>query len=71
MTILRLHEPSSFTFEGRHYDVCVCDSGHEALELWQTEEPDLILLDVQLPDMDGPGGARARQERRLDRAKPS
>ncbi|MEZ5540862.1 MAG: response regulator [Pseudomonadota bacterium] len=32
----------------------VCDSGKEALERATTFEPDLILLDVMMPDMDGP-----------------
>lgn len=41
-------------FRSRHYDVCISDSGCGALELWRAEDPDLILLDVQLPDMDGP-----------------
>ena len=41
-------------FRSKHYDICISETGCGALELWRSEEPDLILLDVQLPDMDGP-----------------
>ncbi len=36
------------------YEVEVCQSGREALELAPRFEPDLILLDVMMPEMDGP-----------------
>ncbi len=36
------------------YRVTVCGSGEAALEAFATQVPDLILLDVMLPDMDGP-----------------
>lgn len=32
----------------------ICSSGQEALEAVQTFSPDLILLDVMMPGMDGP-----------------
>jgi CheY-like chemotaxis protein len=35
-------------------DVLLAKSGKEALELLQSERPDLILLDVMMPGMDGP-----------------
>jgi len=35
------------------YDVLVCGSGEDALRLVQDEAPDLILLDIQLPGMNG------------------
>jgi two-component system response regulator AtoC len=41
-------------FQGRDYHVSVFRTGREAFDYWQAEEPDLVLLDVQLPDMDGP-----------------
>ena len=41
-------------FRGRDYDVSIFHTGLEALGYWRGEEPDLVLLDVQLPDMDGP-----------------
>ena len=35
------------------YRVCFAQSGHEALERARAEQPDLILLDVMMPGMDG------------------
>jgi two-component system OmpR family response regulator len=35
------------------YDVRIADSGHSALVAVQEFEPDLIVLDVMLPDLDG------------------
>lgn len=36
-----------------YYDVLLAENGKQALELARTETPDIILLDVLLPDMDG------------------
>ncbi|MDR1310737.1 MAG: response regulator, partial [Burkholderiaceae bacterium] len=36
-----------------HYDVLLAKSGEQALEICLQEPPDLILLDVTMPDMDG------------------
>lgn len=36
------------------YEVLLAKSGREALELLQTERPDVILLDVMMPGMEGP-----------------
>ena len=36
-----------------YYDVLTCNSGAAALTLAAEQQPDLILLDVDLPDMDG------------------
>ena len=35
------------------YEVVLAASGEEALRLWITEEPDLVLLDINLPGTDG------------------
>ncbi|KPK07883.1 MAG: hypothetical protein AMJ56_12655 [Anaerolineae bacterium SG8_19] len=40
-------------FEAQGYRVVPAYSGHEALDKCRTEQPDLILLDVRLPDFDG------------------
>jgi CheY-like chemotaxis protein len=37
-----------------HWDVVTARSGAEGLEKARTEHPDAILLDVMMPDMDGP-----------------
>ena len=36
-----------------YYDVITASSGPEALEIIQTEPPDIVLLDVIMPEMDG------------------
>lgn len=36
------------------WEVKICTSGQEALERALNFQPDLILLDVMMPDMDGP-----------------
>lgn len=48
-----------------HYEVEVCNRGAEALEVIRAKKPDLILLDVVMPDVDGPevaGQLRADRE---------
>ncbi|MFO7892186.1 MAG: response regulator [Longimicrobiales bacterium] len=44
------------------FDLQVCSSGAEALELAPSFQPDLILLDVMMPDMDGPDTLEALRE---------
>ncbi|MCB2016330.1 MAG: response regulator [Hydrogenophaga sp.] len=41
------------------FQVKVCSSGEEALQAVQSFSPDLILLDVMMPGMDGPGTLQA------------
>lgn len=36
------------------FTVCICSSGSEALSKLQEFNPDLVLLDVMMPEMDGP-----------------
>jgi CheY-like chemotaxis protein len=36
-----------------HFQVSLASSGQEALNLAQQEQPDLVLLDVMMPEMDG------------------
>ncbi|WP_338844963.1 response regulator [Massilia sp. W12] len=36
------------------FDLKVCSSGHEAISAAANMKPDLILLDVMMPEMDGP-----------------
>jgi len=40
-------------FEAQGYKVVTADAGQKGLEKCKTEKPDLILLDVRLPDLDG------------------
>ena len=42
-----------FNLQNDGYDVVTGSNGLEAIELAQTETPDLIILDVMMPEMDG------------------
>ena len=39
--------------EAKGYEVLVARDGHTAVELAASERPDLIILDIKMPDMDG------------------
>jgi two-component system, OmpR family, KDP operon response regulator KdpE len=47
----------------RGYSVSVAGTGREALELFERERPDLVILDLGLPDMDGSEICRRVRER--------
>lgn len=42
-----------FNLDKEGYDVFVAYDGNEAIDLVRTEEPDLVLLDIMLPEKDG------------------
>lgn len=48
-----IQELLKFNLESSGYKVYCSGSGNDALKLVKTEKPDLILLDVMLPGMDG------------------
>jgi len=50
--------PLRRALEREGYAVSLCETGHSALRLSRTWEPDVILLDLLLPDMDGRDVAR-------------
>jgi DNA-binding response OmpR family regulator len=46
-------EAIKLILESKSYDVAVAYDGKEGLKKAQTEEPNLIILDVMMPEMDG------------------
>lgn len=36
-----------------HYEIICCSSGKEAIELFDSEKPDMVLSDLRMPEMDG------------------
>ena len=50
------------TLSARGYEVTTAESGLQAINLAKAEKPDLILLDILMPDMDGTQVAAALQE---------
>jgi DNA-binding response OmpR family regulator len=48
--ILKLYKAE---LEDEGYEVVMANSGKEAIELFKTENPDLVTLDIMMPDIDG------------------
>ena len=46
-------EATKLILESKSYDVVVSHDGKEGLKKVQTEDPNLIILDVMMPEMDG------------------
>lgn len=42
-----------FMLERKKYEVVSCSNGKEAVDSLERESPDLILMDVMMPEMDG------------------
>ena len=41
------------TIEKAGHSVAVANNGHEAVEAWERDRYDVVLMDVQMPEMDG------------------
>ncbi len=42
-----------FTLQQEGYDVCIASNGKQSLEVAQSEQPDVIVMDVMMPIMGG------------------
>ncbi len=52
-------------FRGKGYSVFAAFEAREGLELWRKHDPDIVLLDVQLPGMDGTRALATAKEEEL------
>ncbi|MBP8000360.1 MAG: response regulator [Chloroflexi bacterium] len=50
---LETREAIVMTLEGSGYVVLAAESGMEALNLFESHKPDIVLLDISMPDMNG------------------
>ncbi len=41
------------SLETRDFNVLLCDNGEKALDIYQTKNPELLVLDVMMPKKDG------------------
>lgn len=54
------------TFDSQGFTVCYAEDGEKGLEEAEKENPDLILIDIQLPKMDGIEMAKKIKEKGLN-----
>jgi DNA-binding response OmpR family regulator len=51
-------------FEDEGYEVVIASNGKEAIDLFDSEVPDIVTLDILLPDVDGIRLLRQMKEKR-------
>lgn len=49
-----IREIAEFALEDEDFDIVFCESGEQAVEQAGNFQPEVILLDVMMPGMDGP-----------------
>lgn len=59
--ILKLYQAE---LEDEGYNVVTANSGREGLEVFEKENPDIVTLDILMPDMDGIQVLRQMKEKR-------
>jgi len=45
------------------YEICEAKNGREMIEVYEKENPDLIMLDITMPEMDGLDGLKNLKKR--------
>ncbi|PKQ20501.1 MAG: hypothetical protein CVT66_05025 [Actinobacteria bacterium HGW-Actinobacteria-6] len=65
-----IRELVALLLEGHGYRVLQAENAFDALDLVRTEHPDLILLDVMMPEVDGYGFCEALQDIELAQSTP-
>jgi DNA-binding response OmpR family regulator len=61
--ILKLYQAE---LEDEGYTVVTANSGREALDIFESENPDLVTLDILMPDIDGIQILRQMKEKKPD-----
>jgi DNA-binding response OmpR family regulator len=61
MNIQRLYKEE---LEEEGYDVVIASTGKDALEMFEKENPDIVTLDILMPDIDGISLLRKMKEQR-------
>jgi DNA-binding response OmpR family regulator len=61
LNIQRLYKEE---LEEEGYDVVIASSGRDALEMYEKENPDIVTLDILMPDIDGISLLRKMKEQR-------
>jgi len=59
-----------YTFKKNNFQVFIARDGQEALDILKTEQPDLIILDIMMPNVDGYATIEAvRKDEKLNNCK--
>ena len=63
INIQRLYQEE---LEEEGYEVVIASTGNDALDLFEKENPDIVTLDILMPDIDGISLLRKMKEKRPD-----